>query len=154
MKTCTVGAFLIVIAGIAASPAKAQVATNLDPNQTYLAITKITPGAGGVCVAGPGSFCVDPAQGIPLSFFATSASLAAQFSKMHEGIAITAAMGDAIPNPGDRFAIRLNAAGFSGEAAGGLSVSYAFADRARVSLNYGQGRSQTVVSGGLTLSFH
>lgn len=151
MRTFAFGVFLFVIAGITAIPAQAQLTTNLDPNQTYLAVTKITPGAGGVCT---GAFCVDPGQGIPLSYFATSAGVADQFSKAYQGIAITAAMGDAIPNPGDRFAIRLNGAGFAGQAAGGLSVSYAFADRARVSLNYGQGRSQTVVSGGLTLSFH
>jgi hypothetical protein len=76
-----------------------------------------------------------------------------QINRAFEVTAIAAAMGDAIPNPGDRFAIRLNAAALNGAAAGAFGFSYNLNDTARVSVNYGQGRTQSVVSGGLNLSF-
>jgi len=67
--------------------------------------------------------------------------------------AIAAAMKDAIPNPGDRFAVRFNAAGFDDVLAGAVGVSYNLTERARVSVNYGQGESQSIVSGGMNFSF-
>ena len=63
-------------------------------------------------------------------------------------------MGDAIPNPGGRFALRLNTAGFSGQAGGSVGFSYALNSTARISINYGQGSSISVVSGGMNFSFH
>ena len=142
------------------SVANAQVVTTLtDP--TYLAVTS-TNNAAGVCSP---PYCVNPMQGIPLSYFATSASITNQinnefnalnnqYSRALELTAISASMGDAIPNPGDRFALRLNIAGFSGEAGGSIGFSYALNSAARVSINYGQGNTMSVVSGGVNLSFH
>jgi hypothetical protein len=152
---------LFAAASVFSSVATAQVVTPLtDP--TYLAVVS-TANLSGVCAQ---PYCVSPQQGIPLSYFATSAQLSSittsaqlnsinsQISKALEIGAISAAMGDAIPNPGDRFAFRINAAGFNGEAGGALGLSYNFTNNARLSINYGQGRSQSVVSGGLNLSFH
>jgi hypothetical protein len=68
-------------------------------------------------------------------------------------VAAAAALKDAIPNYGDRFAVRLNAAAFNGEFAGALGIGLNVSDNARLNLNYGQGRSQSIVSGGLNLSF-
>jgi hypothetical protein len=76
-----------------------------------------------------------------------------QVSRSFELIAAAAALKDAIPNHGDRFAVRLNAAAFNGEAAGALGIGLNVSDNARLNLNYGQGRSQSIVSGGLNLSF-
>lgn len=76
-----------------------------------------------------------------------------QISRLAELTAVAAALRDAIPNPGDRFALRINAAGFSGQAAGAIGFSYNVTDSARVSVNYGQGRSQGIVSGGMNFSF-
>lgn len=45
-----------------------------------------------------------------------------QISKSLEIAAIAAAMGDAIPAPGDRFAIRINAAGFDRYGAGAIGL--------------------------------
>jgi hypothetical protein len=116
--------------------------------------------------------------GIPLSYFATAASVAnlptaasvtnqinseigainsqmnSQLSRAFQLAAIGASMGDAIPNPGDRFALRLNTAGFSGQAGGSVGFSYALNNTARTSINYGQGSSISVVSGGMNFSFH
>ena len=140
-----------MVALMVSSTANAQVVTNLtDP--TYLAVTTNYAYCGF-------KYCVNSLQGIPLSYFATSASVAnmnqqisSEFSKAYELSAITAAMGDAMPNPGDRFAVRLQTAGFLGQAAGALGLSYNVTDEARLSLNLGQGHSQTVASGGVTFS--
>ena len=70
-----------------------------------------------------------------------------------EGVAMAAALKDAMPNEGDRFALRLNAAGFSGEFAGAVGFAANVAERARLHLNYGRSRSQNTVSGGVNLSF-
>lgn len=48
----------------------------------------------------------------------------------------------------------LNAAGFDGKSAGAIGFSYNFTDNVRLSIIYGQDRTQNVVSGGLSLSFH
>jgi hypothetical protein len=92
-----------------------------------------------------------------LSYFASAASVAdmsAQVSKALEASAIAASMGDAIPNAGDRFAVRMNVAGFSGQVGGSLGISYNVSNNARLSINYGQGATTSVVSGGVTFSLH
>jgi len=80
-------------------------------------------------------------------------SMSDEVSRAFELIAVSAALKDAIPNPGDRYAIRLNAAGISGEFAGAVGVSVD-AGPARVSFDFGRGRSQSIASGGLNFSFH
>jgi hypothetical protein len=77
-----------------------------------------------------------------------------QVSRLFELTAISAAMKDAIPNYGDRFAIRINAAAFEGQGAAALGFGYNVTSSVRASLNYGQSRSQGIVSGGLNFSFH
>ena len=81
------------------------------------------------------------------------ASIDDDLSKALEGAALAAAVKDALPNAGDRFALRLNAAGASGEFAGAVGFAYNLAERARVHLNYGRSRSENAVSGGVNLSF-
>ena len=88
------------------------------------------------------------------------AAINSQIANMNRGVsrsleigAIAASMRDAIPNHGDRFAIRLNAAGFDGYAGGSLGVSVNLTDSIRFSANYGRGATQNVVSGGLNISF-
>ena len=73
--------------------------------------------------------------------------------KAMEGAALAAAVKDALPNPGDRFALRFNAAGASGEFAGAVGFSYNVAERTRVHINYGRSASENAVSGGVNLSF-
>jgi hypothetical protein len=156
------------VAGSASAFAQPVVETNLTPGQTYLAVTQFGINLG-ICDF-PTSFCVTPTHGIPLNAFATSSDIAnlnnrvnainAQLASMNADIsrsleigAIAASMRDAIPNPGDRFAIRLNAAGFNGYAGGSLGVSMNITDSVRLSANYGRGATQNVVSGGLNVSF-
>ena len=74
-------------------------------------------------------------------------------SKALEGAALAAAVKDALPNPGDRFALRLNAAGAGGAFAGAVGFSANVAERTRVHVNYGRSESQNAVSGGVNLSF-
>lgn len=74
-------------------------------------------------------------------------------SKALEVGAISAALKDAVPIDDDRFALRVNAAGFSGEFAGAVGFSYNVAERARVLFNYGRGRSENVFAGGVNISF-
>jgi YadA-like membrane anchor domain len=82
------------------------------------------------------------------------ASIDKDLSKALEGAALAAAIKDALPNPGDRFAVRLNAAGAGGEFAGAVGFSYNVVERARIHVNYGRSESQNAVSGGVNLSFH
>src|SRR5947207_263510 len=124
-------------------------------NPANTSIMAFSPGfcspPGGPSLPAPGtSFCTNTGF-IPLTAFSSAQdarfnALNAEVSKALEIGAVAAAMKDAIPNTGDRFAIRLNAAGFEGYAAGAVGVSWNFTDRARLSLNYGQSRSQSVVS--------
>ena len=82
------------------------------------------------------------------------AALNSRISGAYDVAAVAGAMKDAIPNPGDRFAIRLNAAAIDGYAAGAIGVGVNLTDSARLALNYGRGRTQNMVSGGFNLSFH
>jgi hypothetical protein len=131
----------------------------INPNTTYL--TAVVQSPIGTCAGAPGPLC---AGYIPLSVFAAASAgvaglqtqitaLQAQIDRAVELSAIAAAMKDAIPNPGDRFALRLNAAAFSGQGAGAIGFSYNVTESMRASVNYGQGRSQGIVSGGLNFSF-
>jgi hypothetical protein len=81
------------------------------------------------------------------------ATIEDDLGKALEGAALAAAVKDALPNPGDRFALRFNAAGASGEFAGAVGFSYNVAERARVHINYGRSASENAVSGGVNLSF-
>lgn len=175
----TMGVGLLLTTG-----AKSQVVTPLNGDPTYLAVTTTNPlpPGGGLGGLGNGYF-VSANQGIPLSYFATSGSVSALSGRLDAALAafgpttidnlnnqlvalnsrvtgaydvatIAAAMKDAIPNAGDRFAIRLNAAAMDGYAAGAIGFSLNVTDSARVSINYGRGRTQNIVSGGLNLSFH
>lgn len=83
--------------------------------------------------------------------------IAAINSQIRDSISFTAAVGamhDAIPLPGDRFAVRLNTAAVDGVVAGGFSASANVTDHFRASFNYGGTRGQNVVSGGLNFSFN
>jgi hypothetical protein len=98
--------------------------------------------------------CVDAGVGIPLSYFANAAQVNGLLQRSLQLTAISAAMGDAIPNSGDRFAFRAHLAASSGQGAGAMGISYNFTDNARASLNYGQSQRQSVVSAGVNWSFH
>lgn len=81
------------------------------------------------------------------------ATIEDDLGKALEGAALAAAVKDALPNPGDRFALRLNAAGASGEFAGAVGFSYNVQERTRIHINYGRSASENAVSGGVNLSF-
>jgi hypothetical protein len=85
---------------------------------------------------------------VPLTSFASASEVSAinsqitginaQISRPFQLTAVSAAMGDAIPNDGDRFAVRIHAAGFSGESAGAIGFSYNVTSSARLSINTGK----------------
>jgi hypothetical protein len=81
------------------------------------------------------------------------ATIEDDLGKALEGAALASAVKDALPNPGDRFALRLNVAGAGGEFAGAVGFAYGVAERTRVHFNYGRSESQNAVSGGVNLSF-
>jgi hypothetical protein len=81
------------------------------------------------------------------------ATIEDDLGKALEGAALAAAVKDALPNPGDRYALRLNAAGAGGEFAGAVGFAYSVAERTRIHFNYGRSASQNAVSGGVNLSF-
>jgi hypothetical protein len=139
---------------------------------TYLAVT--SPNAGGYC-GPPPPYCMNPQFGIPLNYYATSGSISSLSARLDAATAafssqiaaldnrisgaydvatVAAAMRDAIPNQGDRFAIRLNAAAMNGYAAAAIGLGVNLTDNARLAINYGRGRTESMVSGGVNLSFH
>jgi hypothetical protein len=81
------------------------------------------------------------------------ATIEDDLGKALEGAALAAALKDALPNPGDRWALRGNVAGAGGEFAGAVGFAYAVAERARIHFDYGRSSSQNAVSGGVNLSF-
>jgi len=166
--------FLLLLVGLLfPTTGSAQIVTNITDDSTYLAVSSFV-NPGGVCAP---PRCVNPQNGIPLNFFATTETVSAngaridaafaavatlntqvanlnrEVSRSLEIGAIAASMRDAIPNAGDRFAIRLNAAAIDGYAGGSLGVSMNVTDSVRLSANYGRGATQNVVSGGLNISF-
>jgi uncharacterized coiled-coil protein SlyX len=68
-------------------------------------------------------------------------------------IAAVGAMNDAVPDAGDRYAIRLNTATVNGVVAGGVSLGATLGSGFRASVNYAGARGQNAVSAGLNFSF-
>jgi len=77
-----------------------------------------------------------------------------QLDQANELAVIAAALKDAIPNDGDRFALRTNMAASNGTAAGSMSFSANVSQSVRVSLDYGRSQNQQIFSGGVNFSFH
>jgi len=162
-------------------PALAQIQTNLDPEGAYFPIILFTDPPFGQCLGssipanGAWCFALNPSnttlpRGVSIGTFARDADFRSfatttradieslsrrtflDSRKLFSLVAVSAAIQDAIPNSGDRFAFRINAAGFSGTVAGAVGASMNFGKRARLSFNYGQARSEQIVSGGLNFS--
>jgi hypothetical protein len=90
-------------------------------------------------------------------FAAVDSQIVAMNSQISQAFSLTAAvagMKDAIPAPGDRFAIRFNASAANGIIGGGFGVSANLDDHVRFSADYGGARNQSVFSGGLNISFN
>jgi len=154
-------------------PALAQV-QDLEPFESYLPVMRLTNPATGVCPASnsSGSFCIVPNSGVHISFFSAQIfdwanSLGRQFGQELHSVnnelklqqerlfsltAASAAIQDAIPNSEDRFAVRLNAAGFSKYLAGSAGISAKFTKTMRFSFNYARSQSENVFNGGVNLS--
>ena len=81
-------------------------------------------------------------------------ALSSQLNRAFDGAAMGIAMKDAIPDDGDKFAVRINMGGFEGHAAGGISFTANVADKVHLMLNYGQSRTQSAFGGGLNFSFN
>jgi YadA-like membrane anchor domain len=139
------------------------------PGQTYVTLGGAMDAQSGLC-GGPGRFCVD-VKGINLNEFASEAdltrlgALTSQLgqvaleqtgtnSKLFDLAAVAAALKDAMPNDGDRFALRLNMGGFQGHLAAAVGASVNLNDSFRVSANFGQGERENMFSAGLNWSIH
>lgn len=75
------------------------------------------------------------------------------FGQLYDLVAVSAALKDAVPLDGDRFALRVNMGGYQGHFAGAIGGSINISDRVRFSMNYGHGKSEQIFSGGLNFSF-
>lgn len=74
--------------------------------------------------------------------------------RANELAVMAGAMKDAIPNDGDRFAVRLNMAAWNSTAAGSIGFSANVSNSMRVSVDYGRSQNQNMFSGGMNMSFH
>jgi len=82
------------------------------------------------------------------------AAFSVDIKQANELAVVAAAMKDAIPNNGDRYAFRMNMAARDGNAAGSVSFSANVSNSLRLSVDYGQGQNQSMLSGGLNFSFN
>jgi hypothetical protein len=80
--------------------------------------------------------------------------LVKQLANAHAYVAAVGAMHDAIPDPGDRFAVRLNSAEVNGVVAAGFSASANLGNGFRASITYAGASGGSAVSGGLNFSIH
>jgi hypothetical protein len=166
----------------AATPCLAQI-VGTTPGNNYLAVVipgSLLKG-GGFCDNVTGN-CVSTGQGIPLDTYATSTSVNSQIAGVNNSLAAVnsslaavnsqvasfnsgfdrqtsfaaavGAMRDAIPNDGDRFAVRGSFSAVGSAVGGGFSASANLDRQLRATINYGGSRGESVVSGGLNFSFN
>jgi YadA-like C-terminal region. len=97
---------------------------------------------------------------VPLSAFASSADVAQltyfmrrDAQRVSEGIALASALTVLPPEPGDRFAVTVSAAGFDSEVAGSVSVSYRPAPGVILFGGYARSQTQNLYKGGASFSF-
>lgn len=79
------------------------------------------------------------------------------YNGLHRQTSFAAAVGamrDAIPNDGDRFAVRGSFATVGSAVGGGFSASANLDHQFRATINYAGSRGENVVSGGLNFSFN
>ena len=87
-------------------------------------------------------------------FSAFSAMQTSTNDKLFDLVAISAALKDAVPNEGDRFAVRVNLGGFQNNLAGGISGTARLNDSTRFSAGFGHGSRQSLFNAGLNFSFN
>jgi hypothetical protein len=71
-----------------------------------------------------------------------------------EGIALSAAMTIAPPNPGDRFSLTFTGAGYAGQGGGSVTGTYRIADPVMLFGGYARGATQNLVKAGVSFSFN
>lgn len=151
--------------------ADATITTTPQAGQRYVVLGGTRQANSGICFGA--DFC-NNGEGIDINQFAnatsTNASLAqlssslasvqAQLAvqnrsvfKLYDLVAVSAALQDAIPNQGDRFALRINMGGYQGHVAGAIGGSININEMLRLSVNYGLGRHEDMISGGMNFSF-
>ncbi|HEX4998943.1 MAG TPA: hypothetical protein VFY29_12000 [Terriglobia bacterium] len=151
MRRIVIGFFVVCVLSV---PAFAQVTTSPTPGETYFPVIQFTTPPSGQCLGsslpatGAWCFALSPADstvaaGVPTGLLTRALRLTA----------ISAALQDAIPNGDDRFAIRLNAAGFRDYVAGAVGFSANIGRATRFSVNYGRTTGENAVSGGVNFSF-
>src|SRR5262245_32077632 len=107
-------------------PGMAQVTSTLNPSEIYFPVIQFTSPTFGQClgssISGSGAWCfgLNPSNttlptGVPISLFSTKAELSTvanridpDIKKLYSLAAVSAALQDAIPNSGDRFAFKFN----------------------------------------------
>ncbi|WP_269582089.1 hypothetical protein [Roseibium sp. Sym1] len=143
----------IAISLAAVSSASAQEVRASRPGDIAVVLEQ-APGVGGICGTGADgrTMCVSPSHGYAPSSIAENTRTRFDEEALESAI-IAAAMGDAIPNPGDQFAVRFNFAGDGDTFAGAFSFGLNATDNLRLNLNVGQGASKTIAGGGFNLSF-
>lgn len=128
----------------------------LDPNQDLVAVSRVGPPSFMYC-CGLGDVTTSY---VPLSAFASSADVAQltyfmrrDAQRVSEGIALASALTVLPPEPGDRFAVTVSAAGFDSEVAGSVSVSYRPAPGVILFGGYARSQTQNLYKGGASFSF-
>jgi hypothetical protein len=81
-------------------------------------------------------------------------SAAQDRARAAQGVALAGAFTILPPEPGDRFSISVNGAGFAGQGAGSVSATYRVADKVLLYGGYARSNQYNMVKGGLSLSFN
>lgn len=134
----------------------------------YLQLTRCPNGPGnGACTGAgfvslgqvygaiPSQPVVDPGanQALSASLVALAGRLDRFTDRFREGIALAGSINVLPPNPGDRFAVSLGGAGYDGTGAGSIAVSARLREDIIAYGAVARGPSQTLVKGGVGMSF-
>lgn len=143
-----------IVVFVCTLPAYAQVRDPAQPGDLAVIYAGPLPGShGGSCL---GTLCLSPTIGIPMSYFATAGSVAvlqAEIARAGEMAVVAAAIRSAVPEPGKTFALNFNAAAGGSHVAGSVGFGARLGDHAVINLNYSQGSTTGIASGGVTFSW-
>ena len=134
-----------------------------NPSTDVVELSRPLTGASAFCVPAPpggSGGCAGSGYTLPLGAFASQQGLqqlnnqiAHNRSIAAQGIALSSAITIMPPNPGDRFSLTFGGAGFDGEGAGSVSVTYKPANQFLVFGGYARSSGENLVKGGVSFSF-
>ncbi len=135
--------------------------TPVNPTTDYVNLSRITgpldgPAGGfGYVSVGDLALALSPQQSGPssLALVTIANRLQRTADRFREGIALAGAVNVLPPNAGDRFAVSVGGAGYDGTGAGSVAISMRITEDTLAYVGYARGPTQSLVKGGIGMSF-